>query len=73
MTEIVTVVLRGPFTRAEVKALVMAVGCIEAKRPDETFEVYVDAPEMEGEVDELIDQNNPPRAGYTRTITYWDK
>lgn len=66
-----TIVIRGPFTDAEVAALVALVGRIEHKRPDETFEVFIDAPEEQGTVDEIIDKINPPRPGYTRTLSYW--
>lgn len=68
----VTIVLRGPFTDEDKRRLVAVMQQIEATRPDETFEVLIDAPEEQGTVDELLDKINPPRPGYTRTLSYWD-
>lgn len=64
-----TVILRGPFTAEDIRQIVDVAQMIESARPDETFEVFIDAPELDGEPERLMQQFNPLRPGYARTIT----
>lgn len=65
-----TVVVKGPFTTDELRQIFDLIKQIEAERPTETFEVYINAPEMEGEVEDIIAEINPLRYGYERMIKY---
>lgn len=70
MSERRTVTVRGPFTEAEMKRIIAVVGEIESARPTETFEVFIDAPSMEGDPDRIVEELNPLRPGYERIVRY---
>lgn len=66
------IVLRGPFTEDEIRQLVTAMQQIEARRPDETFELFIDASDSpDDDVQGLLDRVNPLRPGYQRMVKYW--
>lgn len=65
-----TIVIKGPFTSQEVAKIAKAVCQAEARRPTETFEVYINAPDMQGEVDAVVNLFAPLRYGYERTVKY---
>lgn len=65
-----TIVIKGPFTPQEVSQIAKAVCQAEAQRPTETFEVYINAPHIQGEVDDVINLFAPLRYGYERTVKY---
>lgn len=68
-----TILIKGPFTEAETRKFVSLVWDIEETRPEQTFEVYIDDPAQQGEIDEIMDTFNPPRAGYERVMRYWER
>lgn len=63
-----TIVAIGSFTSAELAQFMAVLREIEGKRPDEIFEVYIDAPEMQDTVEDLIAEINPLRTGYERMV-----
>ncbi len=65
-----TIVIKGPFTSQEMSRIARAVCQAEAQRPDETFEVYINAPNMQSEVDDVLDLFAPLKYGYERTVKY---
>jgi hypothetical protein len=65
------VVLRGPFTDVELREIIAVVSDIEARRPDEVFELSIDASDSDDDVQELLDMVNPLRPGYERVVKYW--
>lgn len=65
-----TIVIKGPFTQEEMCQIANAVWQAEAHRPTETFEVYIDAPEMRGEVDDVLNLFAPLQYGYERVVKY---
>lgn len=68
------IVLRGPFTEDEVTQIVGVMRRIEARRPEETFEVLLHADEddvLDLDVVDLLERLNPLRAGYERTVKRW--
>jgi ATP-dependent protease ClpP protease subunit len=70
MCAVSTIVIKGPFTSDELTKIAQAVCQAEAQRPTETFEVYVNAPHMQGEVDSVLDLFAPLRYGYERVVKY---
>ena len=65
-----TIVIKGPFTPRELNQIAKAVCRAEAQRPTETFEVYVNAPHMQDEVDSVLNLFAPLKYGYERTVKY---
>jgi len=65
-----TILVRGPFTSDELAKIISVVSGIEFARPDETFEIFVDDPQAEPMIDELMEKINPLRAGYERVVRY---
>ena len=70
MCAVSTIVIKGPFTPQEMNRIAKAVCQAEAQRPTETFEVYINAPNMQGEVDAVLDLFAPLRYGYERVVKY---
>jgi len=70
MSERRTVTVRGPFTEAEMALIVDVVSDIESARPTETFEVFIDAPSMQGDPEKIVEELNPLRPGYERIVRY---
>lgn len=68
-----TVMVRGPLTDDELAQIVEVMQRIEAARPRETFEVLIDDPDTEGEIEELAEKINPRRPGYERIVRYRDR
>lgn len=65
-----TILIRGPFTEAELTRLVSVLQDIEATRPEEIFEIHIDDMAVETEVEEFLAKVNPLRAGYERMVRY---
>lgn len=66
------IILRGPFTEGEIGQLVAVLQQIEARRPDETFEIFLDASDTDGDdVQALLERVNPLRPGYERVVKFW--
>ena len=65
------IVIRGPFTDSEIAEIIAVVSAIEARRPDETFELAMDADGSADDVQELLDMVNPLRPGYERVVKTW--
>ena len=68
-----TVLVRGPFTGSEMERIVSLLSDIEAARPDETFEIYIDDPQADAEIEALLQKANPLRPGYERVVRYRDR
>lgn len=66
------IVLRGPFTEGDVGEIIALVQRIEADRPDETFEIALNASDS-ADAEELLDHLNPLRPGYQRVVKYWNR
>jgi hypothetical protein len=68
-----TILIRGPFTEDQAKAIVYAVTTlvqhIEGDHPDETFQILLDDPNTDSAIEELLDKI-PVRPGYER-ITHF--
>lgn len=69
MAEQHTIVVKGRFTEEDMRQIIDIVNMIESARPDETFHVFIDAPDMEGEPDRILGRINPLRPGYERSTT----
>lgn len=65
-----TIVIKGPFTSGEVAQIAKAVCQAEAQRPTETFEVFINAASMQGEVDAVVGMFAPLQYGYERVVKY---
>ena len=64
-------VIKGPFTEDEVRRIAAVVQQIESTRPEETFDVIVDAEETDVEVELERVMQLPP--GYERHIKEWKR
>jgi hypothetical protein len=67
-----TILIRGPFTEVEMAGLVTVLSGIEAARPEETFEIFIDHPDADTEIEALVEKINPLRPGYERVVRYRD-
>lgn len=67
-----SLMVRGPLTDENLAAILYVVRAIEALRPDETFEVYIDAPDIDTEIEKFAEAMNPRRPGYERIVRYRD-
>lgn len=67
------IVLRGPFTDADTRRIVVTMQQIESARPTETFDISIDSSDdpQPDDVTALFDRINPPRPGYERVVRYW--
>lgn len=63
-----TVSIRGPLTDDEVREIVEVLQRIESRHPDETFQVFINSPESEAEVNDMLEKVNPLRYGYERVV-----
>jgi hypothetical protein len=65
-----TVTIQGPLTEEDIARIIAVVGDIEEDRPDETFSIFFNQPNIGGdEFRDMIERVNPLRPGYTRQIT----
>lgn len=65
-----TIIIKGPFTPGEMTQIARTVCQAEAHRPTETFEVFINAPHMQGEVDDVLNLFAPLQYGYERVVKY---
>ena len=65
-----TIVIKGEFSEQELRRILDVIRDIEASRPDETFEVHINDPEMQGDVEDILAAINPLRSGYERVVKY---
>jgi hypothetical protein len=58
----------GPFTDDELVDIINLVKDIEGRRPNETFRLLLNDENSIEEAKKIIEQINPLRAGYVRTL-----
>lgn len=68
-----SILIRGPFTEAEMRRIVLLLQDIEGARPEETFEVFIDSPQADAQAEEFLEAMNPLRPGYERVVRYRDR
>jgi TusA-related sulfurtransferase len=68
-----TIVMRGPFTPEQQRALVALVSDMEAARPEEIFEVYIDDPGCDETLNDMLAKLAPLRSGYQRQTKVWKR
>lgn len=67
-----SVVLKGPFTDDDLREIVETMQRIEGRRPDETFNVLLDAEDDEI-VNGFMERINPLRGGYARVVKFFPR
>lgn len=68
-----SILLTGPFSDAELRAVVDFLKAVEAGHPDRVYRATIIDPESEAppsELLELFEKINPKRSGYERTLTF---
>lgn len=68
-----TVIIRGPLTDDELALIVGVMQRIEAARPGETFEVYIDSSDTETQIEKFVEMITPLRPGYERVVRYRER
>jgi hypothetical protein len=60
-----TVMIKGPFTDDEIRAIVAVIQRIELDRPDDIFGIVIDSPQTDMDIDEFM-ATIPINPGYER-------